>query len=396
MPILLKKDQPFEWTDKQQNAFDRLKARLIEEPILRYPDFNIPFILFTDASKTGLGAVLSQKKDGKEYVVAYASRTTNKAEENYPITDLECLAIVWAVKHFHHYLSQPFIVVTDHAALKWLQTYKNPKGRRARWIMDLQQYKFTIEHRSGKSNSNADALSRMHEGENESENEEYMIETFFADMNNSDDSNGWGEPDPANENLWQQSQYLSDDEWHFSEPSDKDNWGNSYPSDSEKSDDVEEFPTPFSREEAEEMYPFLFRRTYEDIPIGYSYRPGELESLYSQNIRIRQVIAGRPYTRGNGQCDFSCDTENHHIHTYCTICKRNLPYGTTIHNNCYFKNEERCFVMNPKVIINKIWWTEPFAVQIENNRVYLKYLQKLLDGRSFYEDTPAIHIADLD
>ena len=396
LTMLLKKDQPFVWTEKQQNAFDRLKARLIEEPILRYPDFNLPFILFTDASKTGLGAVLSQKKDGKEYVVAYASRTTNKAEENYPITDLECLAIVWAVKHFHHYLSQPFTVVTDHAALKWLQTYKNPKGRRARWIMDLQQYKFTIEHRSGKSNSNADALSRMHEGENESENEEYMIETFFADVNNSEEATGWGEADPADENLWQQSQYLSDDEWHFSEPSERDNWENSYSSDSEKSNDTEDFPVPFSREEAEERYPFLFRRTYENIPIGYSYCPGELESLYSQNIRIRQVIAGQPYTRGNGQCDLSCDVENHHVHTYCTICKRNLPYGTTVHNNCYFKNEERCFVMNPRVIINKIWWTEPSAVQIENNRIYLKYLQKLLDGRQFYEDISAIHIADLD
>ena len=126
--MLLKKEQPFEWTEKQQTAFDRLKARLIEEPILRYPDFNLPFVIFTDASKTGLGAVLSQRKDGKEYVVAYASRTTNKSEENYPITDLECLAIVWAIKHFHHYLARPFTVVTDHAALKWLQTYKKPKG----------------------------------------------------------------------------------------------------------------------------------------------------------------------------------------------------------------------------------------------------------------------------
>ena len=70
----------------------------------------------------------------------------------------------------------------------------------------------------------------MHEGKNESENEEYMIETFFADVNNSEEATGWGEADPADENLWQQSQYLSDDEWHFSKPPERDNWGNSYPS----------------------------------------------------------------------------------------------------------------------------------------------------------------------
>jgi hypothetical protein len=129
---LLKKDQPFEWREKQQHAFDRLKERLIKAPILQYPDFEIPFTLYTDASKKGLGAVLSQKKDGKEYIIAYASRSTNKTEENYPITDLECLAIVWSIKHFHHYLSRPFTIVTDHAALKWLKTSKMPKGRRAR------------------------------------------------------------------------------------------------------------------------------------------------------------------------------------------------------------------------------------------------------------------------
>ncbi|GBC36526.2 hypothetical protein GLOIN_2v1777707 [Rhizophagus irregularis DAOM 181602=DAOM 197198] len=139
--------------------------RLIKSPILTYPDFEQPFIIHTDASGTGLGAVLSQiREDGKEHVVAYASRSLNKAECNYPITDQECLAIVWAIKHFQHYLGlKPFTIVTDHSALKWLKTSKIPKGRRARWVMDLQQYDFNIKHRAGKANANADALSRMFE-----------------------------------------------------------------------------------------------------------------------------------------------------------------------------------------------------------------------------------------
>src|SRR5271169_6891432 len=90
-------------------------------------------------SGTGLEAVLSQKNDeGKEGVIAYASRSLNQAEKNYAITDQECLAIVWAIKHFQHYLGlKPFVVVTDHSALKWLQTSKMPTGRRARWMMFL-------------------------------------------------------------------------------------------------------------------------------------------------------------------------------------------------------------------------------------------------------------------
>ncbi|GBB98406.1 hypothetical protein RclHR1_32140004, partial [Rhizophagus clarus] len=86
---------------------------------------------------TGLGAVLLQlQEDGKEHVIAYASRSMNKAEMNYAITDQKCLAVVWALK-----------------------TSKIPKGRRARWIMELQQYDFQIKHRPGKANANADALS---------------------------------------------------------------------------------------------------------------------------------------------------------------------------------------------------------------------------------------------
>src|ERR1043166_3480124 len=107
MNDLIKKDIPFKWTTKQQVAFDRLKERLIQAPVLAYPDFERPFVLYTDASGTGLGAVLAQKQDDNlEHVIAYASRSLNQAERNYAVTDQECLAIVWAIDHFHHFLDR--------------------------------------------------------------------------------------------------------------------------------------------------------------------------------------------------------------------------------------------------------------------------------------------------
>ena len=139
MTTLLKKEAPFEWTNRQQQAFDLLKEHLMRAPILQYPDFEKPFILYTDASGTGLGAVLSQKDEkNRERVIAYASRSLNKAERNYGITDQECLAIVWAVKHFEQYLGLlHFQIVTDHSALKFLQMSKVLSGRCARWVMYL-------------------------------------------------------------------------------------------------------------------------------------------------------------------------------------------------------------------------------------------------------------------
>ena len=97
----MKKDTPYQRTEKQQQAFDRLKTALISAPILSYPNFNEPFIIYTDASQIGLGAVLSQvKEDGKEHVIAYASKSLNGAEKNYSVTKQECLAVVWAIRHF--------------------------------------------------------------------------------------------------------------------------------------------------------------------------------------------------------------------------------------------------------------------------------------------------------
>ncbi|GES95427.1 1-phosphatidylinositol 4,5-bisphosphate phosphodiesterase-like [Rhizophagus clarus] len=130
-------------------------------PILSYPNFEKPFILYTDASTFALGAILSQKnEDKKERVIAYASRTLGKHERNYGITELECLAVVWAVKHFHHYLhGQKFTVITDHAALRYLLNLSNPTGRLGRWLMFLNSYNLEIINRPGKQHTNVDTLS---------------------------------------------------------------------------------------------------------------------------------------------------------------------------------------------------------------------------------------------
>ena len=95
---LLKKDVPLIWTNEQQIAFDILKEKLTNAPILQYPNYEKPFILMTDASKDGLEAVLSQHDEqGRERVIAYSSRSLKGAEENYPVTELECLAVFWAI-----------------------------------------------------------------------------------------------------------------------------------------------------------------------------------------------------------------------------------------------------------------------------------------------------------
>ncbi|CAB4412364.1 unnamed protein product [Rhizophagus irregularis] len=160
---LLKKNTLFNWTNAQHQAFEYLKNCLISSPILTYPRWDRPFILFTDASTFALGAVLSQKdEDGNERVVAYASRSLLPAEKNYTATELECLAAVWAIGKFHHYLhGSHFSLITDHSALCHLFNMTTPNGRLARWVMKLQSYDFDTIHRAGKRHSNVDSLSRI-------------------------------------------------------------------------------------------------------------------------------------------------------------------------------------------------------------------------------------------
>jgi hypothetical protein len=159
----LKKDVPYAWDQDQHEAFERLKACLTSPPILAYPNFTKPFVLYTDASTFALGAILSQKDDqNKEHVIAYASRTLNRHERNYSVTEMECLAVVWAVKHFHHYLhGHRFTVITDHAALRYLLNMTNPVGKLGRWLMTLHSYDLEILNRPGKQHTNVDTLSRI-------------------------------------------------------------------------------------------------------------------------------------------------------------------------------------------------------------------------------------------
>ena len=158
---LTEKGVTFHWDDKQDKAFKALKACLTTAPILAFPNEHDKFILDTDASAVGIGAVLSQVQDNEERVIAYGSRVLSKAERNYCVTRRELLAIVVFVKMFHHYLvGAHFKLRTDHAALYWLFGMKNLEGQPARWVERLGCYDMKIEHRPGKNHRNADALSR--------------------------------------------------------------------------------------------------------------------------------------------------------------------------------------------------------------------------------------------
>ena len=154
---LTNKGVTFQWTNPCQEAFTTLKICLISQPILKCPDFSLPFTLYTDASDSGLGAVLQQGPN----VIAYSSRSLKPAEKNYSVIEKECLALVYAIKYFKHYLlGHCFTVYTDHNPLQWLSAQKM-EGKLSRWALQLQEFEFKILYRRGTHNANADALSRQ-------------------------------------------------------------------------------------------------------------------------------------------------------------------------------------------------------------------------------------------
>ena len=159
---LTHKGARFDWDKNCQNAFEQLKEQLLSAPVLAFPDLNGDYILYTDASDVGVGAVLTQKDEsGEERVVSFASKAFAGAEKNWTTTEREAFAVVWALQYFHPYVyGRKVTIYTDHKALKWLRDIKHPNGKLARWILKLEEYDYTIEHLPNTKMQHADALSR--------------------------------------------------------------------------------------------------------------------------------------------------------------------------------------------------------------------------------------------
>ncbi|KAL7630558.1 UNVERIFIED_CONTAM: hypothetical protein RMT77_019250 [Armadillidium vulgare] len=160
---LLKKNEKFEWGKEQEEALGKLKELLAQEPLLQYPDYDKEFIIVTDASKQGLGAVLLQKdEEGTERPVSFASRTLTKSEKNYSITEMEALGIVFALKKFKNMINRyPITVKCDHTAAIAIFAKKDyPSARLARWSLIVSDFCPRFEYIKGKKNQVADFLSR--------------------------------------------------------------------------------------------------------------------------------------------------------------------------------------------------------------------------------------------
>ena len=159
---LTRKDIPFEWTEDCEKAFQFLKTALIGPEIMSLPVDEGMYILDTDASLDTIGAVLSQVQGNRERVIAYGSRTLSKTERNYCVTDRELLAVRFFLEYYRQYLlGRKFLVRSDHQALRWLFSLREPKDRIARWLETMSAFeKFPIEYRPGNKHGNADAMSR--------------------------------------------------------------------------------------------------------------------------------------------------------------------------------------------------------------------------------------------
>ena len=154
----------WQWNEREQNAFNELKRSLVVAPVLKIPDFDLPFVVTTDASLVSVGAILEQDFGQGLQPVAYESRKLNPAETRYSAYERELLGIVWAIGKWRHYLEgKHFIVQTDHSSLRHLPNQPSVNRRIWKWVSILQGYDLEIRHIPGKINP-ADALTRQVKG----------------------------------------------------------------------------------------------------------------------------------------------------------------------------------------------------------------------------------------
>ncbi|XP_068246894.1 uncharacterized protein [Palaemon carinicauda] len=162
---LLRKHSKFVWDEKCKESFEIVKCVLTSSPVLRAPNFELPFSLAVDASDQGVGAVLLQVcEDGVSHPISYFSKKMNKHQVKYSVIEKEALALILSLLHFEAYISAQsgkVIVYTDHNPLKYIQQFNNKNRRLTRWAMFLQDYNLEVIHIPGKDNNIPDALSRM-------------------------------------------------------------------------------------------------------------------------------------------------------------------------------------------------------------------------------------------
>ena len=173
-----------EWTEAADSAFEHLKKLCTSTPILAYSDYQLPFVLHTDSSSEGLGAVLYQRQEGELRVIAYASRSVSKSESHYPAHKLEFLALKWAVcEKFHEYLYgfKSFEVYTDNNPLTYVSTSAKLDTCGQRWVAKLANYNFTIKYKYSLSNVEADTLSRISWPEVLADSEDLNINLEYMD-----------------------------------------------------------------------------------------------------------------------------------------------------------------------------------------------------------------------
>ena len=152
----------FSWGTEHEKAFDALRQKLMEAPVLGYPNSENVFILDTDASHNAIGAELLQVQNGVERLIGFGSFVLDSAQRSYCTTSKDLLAVVRFTRHFKHYLlGRRFTLRTDHNNLIWLMGFKNIEGQLARLIEEFAVYNMEIVHRPGKDHMNADDLSRI-------------------------------------------------------------------------------------------------------------------------------------------------------------------------------------------------------------------------------------------
>ena len=150
------------WDSEAESAFNRLKESLTCRPVLALPVQTEPFTLRTDASGTGLGAVLLQERDQRLHPIAYASKKLSEAERKYHTVELECYAVVWGIRKFYPYLyGRHFMVESDHHPLRYLERIRPISRRLMGWALELQSHDFEVRCIAGKDNVGADYLSRL-------------------------------------------------------------------------------------------------------------------------------------------------------------------------------------------------------------------------------------------